>query len=275
MQSQIAQALRLRHQPVAMLWSDKTPEGALQFKEGKWGCIMWLVAHAARGKSAACDRRTFGCFGGGVGMGFGNQYLNFPGGQACFCRFLSSGNDLWETGRRVAEKIKPHLRPEAHDNFVKGERYLKSPELVQKFIDCLPIADIPAATVVFKPLGDVDAKTDPPKVITFFADPDQLSALVVLANYGRGDNQNVIIPFAAGCQTIGIYPLREAQSETPRAVVGLTDLSARVAVRRQLGDNLLSFSVPLPMFEEMEGQVAGSFLERHTWAELLKARGEE
>ena len=68
------------------------------------------------------------------------------------------------------------LRPEAHDNFVKGERYLKSPELVQKFIDCLPIADIPAATVVFKPLGDVDAKSDPPKVITFFADPDQLSA---------------------------------------------------------------------------------------------------
>lgn len=89
MQSQIAQAFRLRHQPVAMSWSDHKPENAIQFKEGKWGCILWLAAHAARGKSAACDRRTFGCFGGGVGMGFGNQYLNFPGGQACFCRFLT------------------------------------------------------------------------------------------------------------------------------------------------------------------------------------------
>ncbi|MFN2168622.1 MAG: DUF169 domain-containing protein, partial [Anaerolineae bacterium] len=106
-------------------------------------------------------------------------------------------------------------------------------------------------------------------------DPDQISALVVLANYGRGHNENVIIPFAAGCQTIGIYPLREAQSETPRAVVGLTDLSARVAVRRQLGDNLQTFSLPFAMFQEMEGHVAGSFLERHTWKALLKARGEQ
>ncbi len=275
MQSQIAQALRLRHQPVAMLWSDEFPEGARRFKEGRWGCIMWLVAHAARGQSAACDRRTFGCFGGGVGMGFGNQYRNFPGGQACFCHFLSSGNEGWETGRQVAEKIKPHMRPEAHEEFVKGEGYLKSPALVQQFIDCLPITDIPAATVVFKPLGEVAPAADPPKVITFFADPDQFSALVVLANYGRGDNENVIIPFAAGCQTIGIYPLREARSQTPRAVAGLTDLSARLAVRRQLGDNLLSFSVPFGMYQEMEGHVAGSFLERHTWGALLKARGEQ
>ena len=35
-----------------------------------------------------------------------------------------------------------------------------------------------------------------------------------------GGNENVIIPDAAGCQTIGIAPYREAQSERPRAVVG-------------------------------------------------------
>jgi hypothetical protein len=29
------------------------------------------------------------------------------------------------------------------------------------------------------------------------------------------------------------------------------------------------------MFQEMEGHVAGSFLERHTWGALLKARGEQ
>jgi hypothetical protein len=50
MQSQIAQALGLRHHPVALLWADEKPDGAIQFKEGKWGCIMWLVAHAARGE---------------------------------------------------------------------------------------------------------------------------------------------------------------------------------------------------------------------------------
>ena len=103
----------------------------------------------------------------------------------------------------------------------------------------------------------------------FFVSPDQLSALTVLANYARGDNENVIIPYAAGCQTIGIYPYREAASARPRAVVGLTDLSARLYVRKQLGDpHLLTFTVPFALFEEMERSVPGSFLERPTWLAL-------
>jgi hypothetical protein len=94
----------------------------------------------------------------------------------------------------------------------------------------------------------------------------------VLANYGRGDNENVIMPYAAGCQTIGIYPYREARSERPRAVVGLTDLSARVYVRRQLDGNLMTFALPPAMFEEMEANVEGSFLESHTWKTLLEGK---
>ncbi|MCX5822240.1 MAG: DUF169 domain-containing protein, partial [Deltaproteobacteria bacterium] len=85
-------------------------------------------------------------------------------------------------------------------------------------------------------------------------------------------NENAIIPYAAGCQTIGIYPYQEAESDRPRAVVGLTDLSARVYIRKQLGDNLLSFAMPLALFNEMEANVAGSFLQRHTWQELLNAK---
>ena len=56
----------------------------MQFSEGRWGCVMWLLVHAARGKPAVADRKTFGCFGGGVGLGFGNQYKNFPGGEEEF-----------------------------------------------------------------------------------------------------------------------------------------------------------------------------------------------
>ena len=86
MESKIANAISLNYQPVALIWSDQKPAEAMQFKQGKWGCIMWLAASAAKGKAAACDRKTFGCFGGGVGMGFGDQYVNFPGGKDCFCR---------------------------------------------------------------------------------------------------------------------------------------------------------------------------------------------
>jgi uncharacterized protein (DUF169 family) len=274
MESKIADAVSLKYQPVALIWSDEKPAKAVQFQEGKWGCIMWLAARAAKGKAAACDRKTFGCFGGGVGMGFGDQYVNFPGGKECFCHFLSAGNDQWEQGQQTAEKVKPFLRGEAYDNFVFGERYLKTPQRVHQFIENLPITDIPAEYVIFKPLADVDPDQEAPRVIVFFADPDQLSAMTVLANYDRQDNHNVIIPYAAGCQTIGIYPYREAQAERPRAVVGLTDLSARVYIRKQLTDNLMTFAVPLSMFKEMERNVAGSFLERPTWQGLLKAKND-
>ncbi len=270
--SRIAEAIRLKYPPVALIWTDQRPEKALQFKKGKWGCIMWLVASAAKGKTAVCDRETFGCFGGGVGVGFGAQYKNFPGGEGCFFHFLSSGNARWAKGRRVAEQVKPFMREEAYDDFIEGERYLKTPEQVEAFVKGLPITDIPATFVVFKPLNKVDLKQETPRSAIFFADPDQLSALVILANYGRGDNENAIIPYAAGCQTIGIYPYREAHAGKPRAVVGLTDLSARVPIRRQLEDNLMTFTVPFAMFQEMEENVEGSFLQRPTWLELAKGK---
>lgn len=270
MESLIAKAIQLKYQPVALMWSDEKPADTMQFSEGKWGCVMWLAVHAAKGKTAVADKKTFGCFGGGVGLGFGNQYKNFPGGEEGFCHFLSTGNAERQGGMEIAEKIKLFMTQESYDHFLHGERYIKNPELVEKFVKALPMTEIPATYVVFQPLSDVDLLKEKPQTIIFFVNPDQLSALTVLANYGRGDNENVIIPYAAGCQTIGIYPYREAQSEKPRAVVGLTDLSARVYVRKQLGDpNLMTFAVPFALFEEMEKNVPGSFLERHTWQSLL------
>jgi uncharacterized protein (DUF169 family) len=271
MESQIAKAIQLQYQPVALLWSNEKPGGAMQFSEGKWGCVMWLAASAAKGKPAAADKKTFGCVGGGVGLGFGNQYLNFPGGEEGFCYFLSSGNAGRPGGAELAEQVKPFMTRESHENFLQGERYIKNPAGVRKFLDALPMTDVPSDYVVFKPLSDVDPTKEKPQTIIFFVNPDQLSALTVLANYGRGDDENVIMPYAAGCQTIGIYPYRESKSARPRAVVGMTDLSARDYVRKQLGgSNFMTFAVPFALFEEMEQNVPGSFLERHTWQNLLK-----
>jgi len=134
----------------------------------------------------------------------------------------------------------------------------------------MPIMDVPKTYVVFKPLSDLDPAKEQPRVVVFLADPDQLSALVVLANYGREDNENVIAPFAAGCQQIGIFPFREAQSDHPRAVIGLTDLSARKNLKKQLDRNVLSFAVPWEMFKEMEDNAEGSFLQNETWKSLLE-----
>jgi uncharacterized protein (DUF169 family) len=270
MESAIAGAIQLKYPPVALLWSDEKPAGAMQFAEGKWGCVMWLALHAAKGKVAVADQKTFGCFGGGVGLGFGNQYKNFPGGEEGFCHFLSSGNAQRQGGVELAESIKPFMTQESYDNFLHGERYVQTPKLVEKFIQNLPITKIPTRYAVFRPLFDIDPAQVEPRVVIFFVHPDQLAALTVLANYGRGDNENVIMPYAAGCQTIGIYPYREGESKNPRAVVGLTDLSARVYVRKSLNDpHLMTFAVPYALFQEMERNVPGSFLERRTWQSLL------
>jgi len=270
MKSRIAEAIKLKYQPVALLWSVEKPADAMQFAEGKWGCVMWLAVHAAKGRAAVADRKTFGCFGGGVGLGFGNQYKNFPGGEEGFCYFLSSGSARRPGGPDTAAKVKPFMTRESHDNFLNGERYVQNPQLVEKFIRDLPLTDIPKPFVVFQPLSDVDQDGEKPQTVIFFVNPDQLSALTVLANYGREGNENVIIPYAAGCQAIGIYPYREAGLKNPRAVVGLTDLSARVYVRKQLGEShLMTFSVPFNLYDEMEQNVPGSFLERHTWQSLL------
>ncbi|VBB48542.1 conserved hypothetical protein [uncultured Desulfatiglans sp.] len=268
MESKIAQALNLKYHPVAILWSDDRPEKAMGFKQGKWGCVMWMLAAAAKGRTAAFDKSTYGCWGGGVGLGFGNQYLYFPGGIECFYPFLSTGNENRDTGRAMAKKLESAAGKDFLEEFRHGEGYIKTPELVKRFIDTMPIMEVPKKYVVFKPLSDLDPGKEQPQVIVFLADPDQLSALVVLANYGREGNENVIIPFAAGCQQIGIFAYREARSERPRGVIGLTDLSARKNLKKQLDRNLLSFAVPWRMFEEMEDNVEGSFLQKETWRSL-------
>lgn len=273
MESKIAEALNLKYVPVAILWTDEKPEEAGQFKEGKWGCAMWMLASAAKGKTVSFTKDTYGCWGGGVGLGFGNQYLKFPGGLGCFYYFLSTGNEQWERGKETAKQIENFVTKDFLEDFRKGEGYLKSPEMVKDFVENMPIMEIPSKYAVFKPLAQVDGEKEQPEIVIFLATPDQLSALVILANYGRKGTENVTIPYAAGCQTIGIFPYKEAKSDNPRAVVGLTDISARENLRKQLDRDLFSFAVPWKMFLEMEGDVDGSFLERRTWKVLSGERG--
>ncbi len=239
MKSEIAGRLKLRYGPVAILLSNEKPAGAVQFQEGKWGCVAAMLSAAAKGRQAVFDRKTFGCLGGGVGLGFGELYPCFPGG---FDHFLSTGRG---------------------EGYPPGEGYKKTPELAATFRAALPVTDVPSEYVVFKPLAAV-APGEEPAVVVFYANADQLSALVVLANYGRPGNDNVIIPFAAGCQAAFLIPWHEGKQPRPRAVVGMTDISARPVIDA----DLVSFAMPAAMFREMEANVAGSFLDKEAWAKV-------
>lgn len=242
MESKIAKALKLKYEPVAILWSDRKPEDTVQFKEGKWGCVMWMLARAAKGETVVFDRKTFGCQGGGTGLGFGNQYERFLGDIEGFYHFLSTGFERWEAGKELIEKLDNKIGKDRFEKIVRGERYIKSPELVKKFVEQLPVIEIPKKYVIFKPLSKV-AENEEPIVIIFIVSPHQLSALIILANYTKYSVNNVIVPMGAGCHQIGIYAYKEAESENPRAVIGLTDLDARLNVRRQLSDDVFTFAV--------------------------------
>jgi len=268
MESRITSALRLTYHPVAVTWADKEPSDALAFKKGKWGCVMSLFAQAAKGRIAVFSRETFGCWGGGVGLGFGNQYLNVPGGIDAFYHFLSIGNIRRGSNQKIKETFCHFLNNHFLDQFMRGERYLKSPEQVKRFVESLPIIDVPSSFVCFKPLVHVDINKEKPVVVVFVANPNQLSALVILANFGRNNFESVVTPFAAACQAIGIIPYREAESANPRAVVGLIDITARKNVRSVLGNDIFTFAVPLKMFHEMEEHVEESFLRRDVWKYL-------
>ena len=237
MKSEIAARLKLKYSPVAIQFGEAKPDGALEFIEGRRGCVAAMLTAAAKGRTAVFSRANCGCAGGRVGLGFGNSHLQFPGG---FDYFLSTGRG---------------------EGYPEGEAYKRTPELVKTFTDVLPYTDIPYQYVVFRPLAEAEAS---PAMVVFYANPDQLSALVVLANYDRPGNENVIIPFGAGCHSTCLIPWDEASKEAPRAVVGMTDITARPYIDA----DLLSFSMPYGLFREMEDNVAGSFLDNKDWQKV-------
>ena len=248
MDCKISKALNLNNSPVAVILTNEKPESGLQFKEGTWGCVAsMMVASASKGKTAFFDRKTYGCMGGGTGLGFGNCYKDFP-----IEYFLSTGIKNVQTNVRTRASLE------------EGEAYIKTPELAKIFVDTLPMREVPAEYIVFKPLKEVN-ENQKPEMVIFIVNPDRLSALVILANYGRESNDTVFAPFGAGCHSI-VYGYNENEKENPRAIIGFFDITARKFIDK----NLLSFTVPYRLYTEMSENVKDSFLEREQWLELNK-----
>lgn len=248
MNSKLIDALKLKMQPVAVIHTGEKPEDGLHFKEGsRTGCVASLMVAASRkGRLAYFDRNSFGCPGGGTGLGFGDCYGSFP-----IDGLLSTGNKEWadRMGRQGSFML-------------EGERFYKSSEQAQHWRESLPFTDVAAEYVVFKP-WELVTEQDNPELIIFFANADQLSALVVMSDYNRGTNRSVTAPFGAACQPV-LFGYAEAKKENPRAVIGFFDISKRSIVDRET----LTFTVPFRMFQEMEASVESSFLEMHVWKKL-------
>lgn len=101
-------------------------------------------------------------------------------------------------------------------------------------------------------------------MVVMYADCDQLSALTAMANFGRAGFDNVIVPSASACVTFCLLTEEENRREFPRAIISMTDLFAR----RFIDNDLLAFSIPWKLYQEMEENVrsmSGNFLDRPAW----------
>jgi len=271
MKSITADKLRLDHEPVAILWSNTKPEGALQIKPNAQTCIMPFFAQVAmKGKTAVFDRESYGCPGARAGLGFGNGYYDaFRGaGIEFMAAFFVKGQHSSKNPEAYCALVQ-HIPERDRAKFVYGERLHKNTEKAKRFMTTdLPITDIAEKYVIFTPLSKVK-HGDYPVVVIFLADPLQITGLVTLVGAVREGTDPVRVPPMAACQQIGAFVYDEAKKEHPRAVLGYTDLSARESVGKTIPANMFTFAVPFSLFEEMEEEAKDGVFDGPIWKGLV------
>lgn len=121
---------------------------------------------------------------------------------------------------------------------------------------------MPTEFIVFKPLDQV-AEGEGVSLVFMFANPDQVSALMTPAGFRRGVINTTVSPWGAACQSI-LFAHAEAESDSPRGVIGFFDISRRGKIAREL----LSFTMPYSLYLETESSVDDSFLSTATGQKL-------
>jgi uncharacterized protein (DUF169 family) len=275
MKSITAEKLGLAYEPVAILWSNTKPQGALQIKPHGQTCIMPFFAQVAtKGKTAVFDRESYGCPGARAGLGFGNGYYDAFGGAGVdfMSAFFVKGAQSSKDPTAYCEIIN-HIPEREREKFIHGERLHKDTEKAKRFMTAdLPITDITEKYVIFTPLGKV-MPGELPVVVVFVADPLQVTGLVTLVGAVREGTDPVKVPPMAACQQIGAFAYEEAKKEHPRAVLGYTDLAARANVGKTIPENMFTFAVPFSLFLEMEEEAKDGVFDGPIWKGLVTEKG--
>lgn len=223
--------------PIIFYYTDQESRGERTPFSEDHRCFICDLAKVRKGKSLLFDIDSIGCGGGRRYLGFDQDLM------PDFEYFLSCGRE----------------------GVIQGERYKKSPDLVREWVKHQTLFQAPNKYIVFKRWDRLD-ENDEPLVVIFFASGDTLSGLFTLANFDVSDPFAVITPFCSGCASIVDYPYRELQSDQPRAVLGMFDVSARYCVSA----GILTLAVPWPKFTQMANNMEESFLITESWNTVRK-----
>jgi hypothetical protein len=270
MKSVIVTNLRPEFEPVAVVWSNTIPNGALQFNKDKFGCILYLFAEASRRKRVAGgSRETITCNGGRAALGFGVDFdtsdERLDRFAAAFSKGLKSANNL------TTYKAQIEAAPKNWKALLEfGERRHCSAKMAREWIlDGLPRYDIPYEYVLFKPLRHTDADENI-RAIIFLVNPVELSGLVTLAGSVMQGTDSVRVPQGACCNSIAAFAYAEAELEAPRAVLGMLGVEGRGVMRKRFRDDTLTLTLPLPLFLRMEQEADDCIFQIPSWKEINK-----
>ena len=135
---------------------------------------------------------------------------------------------------------------------VDDEGLKASHELMEKWIDSSATYKAAHPHLFIGPLKE--NQWDYIKSVSFFVNPDQLSTLMIGAQYNSApdDPPPVIAPFGSGCMEL--FPFKNP--EIPQASIGATD----IAMRQHLPPDILTFTVTKPMFKRLCDLDERSFL---------------
>jgi hypothetical protein len=269
MESEIVRHLKPEFAPVAVVWSDSIPEDALQFKKGRFGCVLYLFAEASRrGRVAGGNRESITCNGGraalGLGVDFDASEEQLDRYSALFSKGLRSAGDqdAYRTGMEAA--------PKGWRSMLEyGERRHRNAELAREWIlSELPRYEVPYEYVLFKPLD----RTDPDeniRAIIFPVTPVELAGLVTLAGSVMHGTDILRNPQGPACTTIAAFAYAEGEFEKPRAVLGMTDVDGREAMRKRFRDDILTLTLPKPLFLQMEEEASDCIFQVLSWQTLV------
>jgi uncharacterized protein (DUF169 family) len=134
--------------------------------------------------------------------------------------------------------------------------------VAKKWKEAMPFTRMSKKYVVFKPLNEV-VDAIPPDIVCIFANPDQISVLVTMSGYSNGLAQNMLAPFGASCHSI-LFAYQEIGKEHPKAILGFFD----IAQRYQIPKDILSFTLPYQLYQEIEECIDESCLTTHAWKKI-------
>jgi len=148
---------------------------------------------------------------------------------------------------------------------VDDEGLKASHELMEKWIDSSTPYQAIHSHLFIGPLKE--DQWEYIKTITFYVNPDQMSTLMLGAQYNSApdDPSSVIAPFGSGCMEL--QPFKDLS--IPQAAIGATD----IAMRQHLPPDILAFTVTKPMFKQLCDLDERSFLYKPFLQNLRKARG--